>query len=160
MPGWYRKSVVATLLIAALASYANLPRLQLIHRLGDSLNALRVMDPVQHTRMALRLLGMSDATELRQDLDDGQRSLELIGNAPLLQAVAPAMFRFSAPVFCDDHGGFGERCEYQSLTALPGALLKLDLPPPRHEALWQPPRLRLPFTPGLTHSARAPPLGF
>lgn len=158
MAGWYRKSVITTLLLAALASHANLPRLQLLGGLGDTLNAVRVMDPLQHVRMAQRLLGLAEARELQRDLDDGQQSLELIGDTPLLQAVVPAAFRVSAPLFGEDLGNFGESGDFQPLTALPGALLLLDLPPPRTEALWQPPRLQLPFAPALTHTARAPPI--
>ncbi|MCG3183244.1 MAG: hypothetical protein ICCCNLDF_01330 [Planctomycetes bacterium] len=158
MAGWYRKSVITTLLLAALASHANLPRLQLLGGLGDTLNAVRVMDPLQHVRMAQRLLGLAEARELQRDLDDGQQSLELIGDTPLLQAVVPAAFRVSAPLFGEDLGNFGESGDFQPLTALPGALLLLDLPPPRMESLWQPPRLQLPFAPALTHTARAPPI--
>lgn len=160
MPGWYRKSVIATLLLAALASYANLPRLQLLGGLGDTLNAVRVMDPLQHTRMAQRLLGLAEASELQHDLDDGQHSLELIGDTPLLQMVAPAAFRLCAPLFGEDLGSYGEGGDFRPLTALSGALLVLDLPPPRIEILWQPPRRQLPFTPGPTHTARGPPLRF
>lgn len=157
MAGWHRKSVVATLLLAALASHANLPRLQLLHNLGDTLNAVRVMDPLQHVRMAQRLLGLADAAELQHDLDDGRRSLELISDTPLLLAVAPAAFRSSAPLLGEGPKRFGECGELGPLAALPGVLLTLDLPPPRLEALWQPPRLQLPFAPALTHTARGPP---
>ena len=156
-----RKRLVAvTLLLAALASYADLPRLHLATSMGDVLNVARVLDPVQCARIQQELASLGDgASELAADLNDGQQSLALVQNAPLIQAVIPS--RLQLPTFkladSDDRPTFSMN-DFLPLTALGGSVLALDLPPPSFHSHTQPPRLQLPFDLSRTHTARAPPL--
>ncbi|MCA8914649.1 MAG: hypothetical protein KDB90_04485 [Planctomycetes bacterium] len=156
-----KRMVVATLLIAALASYADLPRLHLLTSLGDTLSYARVLDPVQCARMLQQVADFGDsANDVRTDLDDGQRSLALINDVSLIQAVVPTLFEVPTCKLADDTPRptlLGDSIT-QPLTALGGALLSLDLPPPGLQTHWQPPRLQLPFSLNLTHTARPPPL--
>jgi hypothetical protein len=159
--GWRRRLTVATLLLAAVATHADLPRLNLALNLGDTLNAIRVMDPVQHIRMQLRLdtLAAHERGQLETDLQDGRESLELLADTASIHGVLPRLFRARAPLTLSDNGFTpGEAAEPLPLHGLVGTLLALDLPPPRLEALWQPPAFEAPggFTPRLM--ARAPPL--
>ena len=70
-----RKSmVVATLLLAALSSYVDLPRIHAALNLGDTLNVARVIDPVHDTRMLQKMTQMDGdvVSDLRQALDEGK----------------------------------------------------------------------------------------
>ncbi|MCB9894428.1 MAG: hypothetical protein H6839_08260 [Planctomycetes bacterium] len=153
--------VVATLLIAALASYADLPRLHLASSLGDTLSYARVLDPVNCARMLQQVANLGErASDVRTDLDDGQRSLALINDVSLIQAIVPIRFEVPGLVQPDDtrRPSIGEAQDFQPLAALGGALLTLDLPPPRFQTHWQPPRLQMPSSLTFTQTARAPPL--
>ena len=161
--GKARKSmVIATLLLAALSSYVDLPRLNASLNLGDTLNAARVLDPVQHTRMLQRLnqLNGDSAAALQSRLDDGMQSLKLIGNTSLLQGVVPGEVRLPTFTMAEDDQRItlGDVAAAQPLTAIPGAALTLDLPPPRFESLFQPPTLETPSFSLFSQTARAPPL--
>jgi hypothetical protein len=148
----HNRLVAATLLIAALAAYVDLPRLYQAGSIGDTLNAVRVFDAIQHSRMFQRAL---DAGIADTDLQDGQESLELVLQvAPVPSFIAPT-FNFAKPVL-QPAPKLGET-EFQPLTGLAGALFKLDLPPPRLEALWQPPRLQSPSFGRPALRSRAPP---
>jgi hypothetical protein len=153
--GWKNRMVAATLLIAALAAYLDLPRLYQTTCIGDTLNAVRVFDAIQHTRMAQRA---ADADTVDADLDEGLESLALILQVSPLQALIQPTFELPRPAALDENAPAVGENEYQPLTAMAGALLTLDLPPPKLEAHWQPPRLQAPHLPGFTHTARGPPL--
>lgn len=152
--GFKQRLVVATLLIAAVAAYVDLPKLYQACSIGDTLNAVRVFDAIQHSRMAQRALdsGIADI-----DLQEGQESLELVLQVNPVPAMAAPFLQFARPALLHDAPAVGDT-DYQPLTGLAGALFKLDLPPPRLKALWQPPRLQAPSLPGFTHIARGPPL--
>ena len=161
MHGWRKKLTVATLLMAALATYVDLPRLNVGFNLGDTLNAVRVIDPVQHTRMqslldALMHQGAGD--QLATDLEDGNESLALLNHSTLLNAVVTPMFRLNGPITLGDEDFKLGESECQPLTGLAGALFHLDLPPPTSQTAWQPPRSQCPTSFSLNQSARAPPI--
>ncbi|MBZ0135097.1 MAG: hypothetical protein K8I27_01840 [Planctomycetes bacterium] len=161
MQGWRKKLTVATLLMAAFATYVDAPRLNLAFNLGDTLNAVRVIDPVQHTRMSQlldALIAQGNGQQLATDLQDGNESLKLLSHNTLLNGVVPPMFQLQEPIsFGNDDLKLGDT-EYRPLTGLAGVLFKLDLPPPRSESLWQTPRTQCPTGINLTQTARAPPL--
>jgi len=121
---------------------------------------VRVMDPVQHTRMQQlldALLQQGDAQQLATDLQDGNESLELLNDSSLLNGVVSPLFQLTAPItFGNEDLKFGDT-DYRPLTGLPGALFQLDLPPPESEPTWQPPGLHCPFSSGFNQTARAPP---
>lgn len=161
MHGWRKKLTVVTLLVAAFATYVDVPRLNVAFNLGDTLNAVRVIDPVQHTRMQTLLddlLRQGAGLELASDLQDGNESLELLTHSALLNGLVPPGFQLAAPIpFGDADLKLGET-EYQPLTGLPGALFQLDLPPPRTQTNWQPPSTQCPTIFNFTHTARGPPI--
>jgi hypothetical protein len=148
--------IATTLLIAALAAYWNLPRLYQLNHIGNTISAARVFDAVEHTRMAQ---SAANSGVVDTDLEDGRRSLDLISQVcPLVMVVSPALDGFRPPTLQNATPKFDT--DYQPLVALGGMLFKLDLPPPRLEALWQPPKLQAPSLPGLSHIARGPPVKF
>jgi hypothetical protein len=152
--GWKNRVVAATLLIAAVAAYLDLPRLYQTSCIGDTLNAVRVFDAIQHARMAQLA---ADTGAVDAGLNEGLDSLKLVLQVTPLQAMTQPMFEISRPVILDEDAPAVGENEYQPLTAMAGALFTLDLPPPGLEALWQPPRLQVPSLPGFTHTARGPP---
>ncbi|MEZ5994055.1 MAG: hypothetical protein R3E76_17105 [Planctomycetota bacterium] len=157
-----RKSmVVATLLLAALSSYVDLPRIHAALNLGDTLNVARVIDPVHHTRMLQKLTQLDGdvASELRQDLDEGMQSLDLLGSTSVLQAIVAPSVQLPSLVLEDTTPGQpGNDAGIDLLTGISGSLLTLDLPPPRFETLFQPPRLDAPTHSLFNNTARAPPM--
>jgi hypothetical protein len=123
--------VVAALLAAALACYANVPRLHVVQSIGDTLNAVRVLDPMSHILLAAQAAqDNDDAQSARDDLEDGRQSATVIGTTPLLIAAASPTLGYTPPLLAPDdspHGPDG----YLSVVALPGSWLTLDIPPPR-----------------------------
>lgn len=162
MFGKVRKSmVVATLLLAALSSYVDLPRINASLNLGDTLNVARVIDPVHHTRMLQQLSQLNGdfASDLKHDLEEGMQSLELLGSTSVLQAiVAPTVQLPTFNAVNATPGQPGNDATVNLLTGISGTLLMLDLPPPRFETLFQPPRLDAPTTSLFNNTARAPPM--
>ena len=162
MQGWRKRLTIGALLLAAFASYVDLPRLNVVTHLGDTLNAIRVMDPVQHTRMQQvldQLLLKGEGIQLSSDLQDGNESLDLLSDSILLNAFVPPMFQLNAPVLLDDEGfKVGEHNDLLPLTGMPSALFQLDLPPPRSQTMWQPPRTQCPTSLHFSHTARGPPI--
>jgi hypothetical protein len=153
--GGKSRLVAVTLLVAALAAYLDLPRLYQTTCIGDTLNAVRVFDAIQHTRLAQTA---ADTGAVDADLNEGLESLGLVLQVVPLRAIARPAFEMKRPVAADETAPAPGQNECQPLTAIAGALFKLDLPPPRLEALWQPPRLQAPRLPGLSRTARGPPL--
>lgn len=161
MTGARKTMVVATLLMAALSSYADLPRLNAVLNLGDTLNAIRIADPIQHTRMLQQLAALDGeaAAELQDDLDDGMQSFELMGHNSTLQAVVPEWFELPNLTTTESSRfTLDQLTGAQPVSAISAVLLTLDLPPPRFETLFQPPRLEMPFMGICNQTARAPPL--
>lgn len=149
------------LILAALAVHCDLPRLHLAFRMGDTLNALRVMDAVQHNRMARLAENLPRDAELARALKDGQESLELIGHTPVLNAVAPPRFRLPAldvPA-AEAQLEVGEALPLP-LPALAARLLESALPPPPRLSLARPPLAVEPCGGTSGRSARAPPLAW
>lgn len=162
--GWRKHVITASLLLAALSVYVDAPRLHLATSIGDTLNALRVLDPMQHTFMQLRLDALTSAADselveqaaqsLADQLQDGRESLDLMAHTNLLQAVLPTPFALQAPaLLLQDHAP-----AFTAEHSLPGRVLTLDLPPPRFEALFRPPTLQAPPLFSNLRQARAPPL--
>ena len=159
--GWRKHLITASLLLAALSVYVDAPRLHLATSLGDTLNALRVLDPMQHTFMQLRLDAMaqladseSAKADLAEQLNDGRESLDLLAHTSLLQAILPAPIVLQAPaLLMQDHVP-----AFAAVHSLPGRVLTLDLPPPRFEALFKPPAMQAQSLFSNLRNARAPPL--
>jgi hypothetical protein len=93
------------------------------------------------------------------DLQEGQQSLALILQVNSVPAFAMPASQIARPALLFEAPKVGNT-EYQPLTALAGILFKLHLPPPRQEALWQPPRLHSPSLRLPALLARAPPVRF
>ncbi len=124
--------VVAALFAAALACYANVPRLHVVQSIGDTLNAVRVLDPMSHILLAQQAAQDDEAAaSAREDLRDGRQSATVIGATPILIAAASPTLAYTPPVLAPDDSTHGPEGYTQSITALPGALLTLDIPPPR-----------------------------
>jgi hypothetical protein len=120
------------LLIGALACYCNLPRLHIVSAMGETVNAVRVLDPISHIRLAARAaLDDDQAQTAREDLNDGRDSLKLIAFTPALIAAIAATTSWIPPTLAPDDSTPGFDCLPAPLTGLPGVLLRLDLPPPR-----------------------------
>jgi hypothetical protein len=148
--------VVAVLLLAGALCYADAPRLSAWARMGDTLNAARVLDVVSHIRLAAKAAD-SEAHELREDLEEGRRSLEIITASPQLLAAVPATLRYQPPKLGSDDDREGLTFDPNPTVALPGAVLNLSLPPPlaRLDAAFSPWSHAGPVSRAL---ARAPPL--
>lgn len=161
MQGWRRKLTVVSLLVAAFATYVDVPRLHVALNLGDTLNALRVMDPVQHIRMQQLLNHLLESgasgSELATDLQDGNESLDLLSASAMLNGVVPPVFQVQLPALVSEDHQPGDS-GYTGLTGLAGALLSLDLPPPFNQSLWQPPRIEYQAGGTFRLYSRAPPL--
>jgi len=151
----HNRLVAGLLLFAALAAHLDLARLHQLTGIGDTLNAVRVFDAIEHSRMAQRALesGYADS-----DLQDGQESLAIMLQVtPLHAALAPefdarlVMPALEAPKPHPDGHSF-------PLQGLVANLLKIDLPPPRWQTHWQPPRLQAPVPISTARTARGPPL--
>lgn len=154
----HRRFVVATLLIAALGVHVDLPRLHLSTSLGDTLNAIRVSDPVSHILLSRLVDNLPDGAELGEQLEEGRESLELLTHTPHIDAILPPglMRRMAAdtdPVRFDNGaaGLFG-------VDGLAGHVLNIDLPPPRWQALCDPPGRDAPSLFSQRFQARGPPL--
>lgn len=144
------------LLLAAFACYVDVPRVHLLSRMGDTLNAVRVLDVASHIHLAARAVTDTNAAE---ELEDGRRSMELVAATPSLLAALPGALRYTPPTLAPDEARDGLNLLASPVAALPGMLLALDLPPP-FSAIGQ-------FSPGprpspapVAAAARAPPLQF
>ncbi|MBX3458463.1 MAG: hypothetical protein KF696_00705 [Planctomycetes bacterium] len=147
-------------MLGALAAYCDVPRLGVINRVGDTLNAVRVLDVATHLRLAQEALKQGEiAAQARERLDEGRRSLDLINFAPSIVAAVPPISSYIPPALAPDDSQPGPQFLPAPLTALPGVLMQLNLPPPRTRTVAQPPATFAPANrPAFT--SRGPPLHF
>lgn len=128
----HNRLAVCALLLGALAAYADIPRLGVVNRIGDTLNAVCMLDVATHLRMAQESLGDGHVAEqVREKLDEGSRSLKVINFAPSLVAALPPLSFYTPPTLAPDDSQPGPQYLPAPLTALPGVLMQLNLPPPR-----------------------------
>lgn len=155
---WHRCFVVGTLLMAAFSVHVDVPRLHLLASMGDTLNAIRVADPVSHILLARMADRRPGDDELDEALKEGRESLELLVHTPAIDAILPPgllpRFASDAEPLRFDNGGD----DLFTLTGLAGNLRNIDLPPPRLEQSFEPPRLEMPGSTRVATCARAPPL--
>lgn len=150
--------VIAALFAAALACYANVPRLHVVQSIGDTLNAVRVLDPMSHILLAAHAArDTKEAQAAREDLTDGRQSVAVIGSTPLLIAATSPTLAYTQPTLAPDDPLHGPDGCHPSIAALPGSWRTLDLPPPRSSCdsvdLKMPPSRRM-----RASASRAPPL--
>lgn len=100
----HNRAVVAAMLLAALACYANAPRLASTLLIGDATNFVSVLHAGSHSRLNTRLAGLPDnspqSAALQQRLDDGSHSVAVIEALPPLPGALAADWlraRFDAP---------------------------------------------------------------
>jgi hypothetical protein len=150
--------VIAALFAAALACYANAPRLHVVQSIGDTLNAVRVLDPMSHILLAAHAAqDTEEAQSAREDLNDGRQSVAVIGSTPMLIAAASPTLTYTQPTLAPDDPQHGPDGYHASIAALPGAWRTLDLPPPR--SCCDPVDLKTPLSRRLRAPAsRGPPL--
>ena len=153
---------LAAMMLAALASYAGLPRMLALQHLAlDGFAAISVLDLSQVHRLSQRLASLApesvEAQELRDLLDDGAKALNSACNkGQFVAAPAPALSKsllgfmpqrmtLDSPEFCG------------ALAALlPSGMSSLNRPPPCMGWSEQPFHLPV-FTPGAIAPVRAPP---
>ncbi len=128
----HNRLAVAALLLGALAAYCDVPRLHVFARIGDTLNAVRVLDVASHIRLAsAAMLDTQSAETLREKLNEGRGSADVINFSPSLVAAVPPLSFYVPPTLAPDDSLPGLDFIPAPLTALPGMLMRLDLPPPR-----------------------------
>ncbi|MCC7508927.1 MAG: hypothetical protein IT464_06100 [Planctomycetes bacterium] len=128
----HNRLAIAALLLGALAGYCDLPRLHVVAAIGDTVNAVRVLDIASHIRLASEAMRDTHAANvLREKLDDGRGSADIINFSPSLVAALPPLNFYVPPTLAPDDSTPGLDFMPAPLTALPGMLLQLDLPPPR-----------------------------
>ncbi|MBK8205826.1 MAG: hypothetical protein IPK87_03410 [Planctomycetes bacterium] len=128
----HNRLAVAALLLGALAGYCDLPRLHVFAAIGDTVNAIRVLDVASHIRMATDAMHDTHAADmLREKLDDGRGSADIINFSPSLVAALPPLSFYVPPTLAPDDSTPGLDFLPAPLTGLPGMLMQLDLPPPR-----------------------------
>ncbi len=148
--------VVAALLLAALACYADVPRMRLAASLGDTLHAARALDTMSRIRLAAAVEQPGGGSPtLQQQLDDSRRSLALVASTPQMVAAAAPALQYHPPTLAPDTPRDGDVAGF-SVPALPGAVLWLDLPPPRSSAYASPTPLSRDVVASLP-CARGPP---
>jgi len=125
---------VITLLFASAACYADLPRLNVVMSLGDTLNAARLLDVVSHIRLVRQAqdatLDSEVAAEAAEDLSDGRRSLDLINHNPRLPMALPTQLRYVAPTLAAQDPGIPSGADVALLVQTPiGACVEARPPP-------------------------------
>lgn len=154
----HNRLAVCALLLGALAAYADIPRIGVVNRIGDTLNAVRMLDVSTHLRMAREALGEGQVAEqVREKLDEGSRSLKVINFAPSLVAAVPPLSFYTPPTLAPDDSRPGPQFLPAPLAALPGVLMQLNLPPPRTRLDMPAPSLFAP-TSRPVFASRGPPL--
>lgn len=150
--------MVGTLLFAALAAHIDLPRLRLNTSMGDTLNAIRVSDFVSHIKLSRLASRLANDAALQTQLEEGRESLELIAHTPVVLAIVPPNVIPNLDSIAPPREFDNDSPELLELTGLAGQFLNIDLPPPREQALFQPPLLEAPLTLRFNLTARAPPI--
>jgi len=131
----HNRAALAAMILAALACYANAPRLASTLLVGDAANLIAVADANTRLRMEARISelpkGNTVAQILSERLNEGQESLAVTESLPPLVGVvapSPLQSRF------DIKSGPAPRTPGADFAAgfalLPGAVLTTSLPPP------------------------------
>lgn len=131
----HNRPALVAMILAALACYANAPRLAATLMLGDAANFAAVRDAATRARLRLALAQLPEhspqADQLAQRLDEGERSRAVADSLPPLpEFVAP-----SAPVPTLEPPAHKPPTVAKAVTAdhwalRDGAILTTCLPPP------------------------------
>ncbi|MBX3473202.1 MAG: hypothetical protein KF754_02385 [Planctomycetes bacterium] len=159
----HNRPALIAMILAALACYANAPRLAATLMVGDAVNLAAVADSL--TRQSLRAhlqtlpADSADARQLAQRLDDGETSHDLCQSLPAIDALlAPAQVRATIDQPQPDSPRAPQAAPATHWALQPGAVLTTSLPPPpdtgRAARSHGTPRTR-----GLQVQPRAPPCG-
>ena len=157
-PATRKRFAALALLIVAGGVLVDLPRLVKLSRLEGLVSAARAIDPVQHSRMCLKLRsltpGSGAAIELQRELDEGRNAIDLLDSTGNTTPVLPPAFR--APTR-DSKVAAGDGAGSTPVMLLRLASRLLDIPPPTLRGLSVPDHLGAsPASASLR--ARAPPL--
>ncbi|MBK9975546.1 MAG: hypothetical protein IPP14_12315 [Planctomycetes bacterium] len=90
----HNRAVIAAMLLAALACYANAPRLAATLLIGDATNFVSVLHAGSHSRLNAQLASLPEsspqACALQSQLQDGSHSIAVLESLPPLPGVLAA----------------------------------------------------------------------
>lgn len=130
----HNRAAMALMLLAALACWANAPRLAATLLVGDAANLAAAQDARTRQAISARLAalpqGCAQAVQLAHELDDGEQSRAVADSLPALAGlVVPQSLRVrqdAAPVAPP----LVPQVSDTGFCLLPAAVLVTDLPPP------------------------------